>query len=151
MKNNNWIFFIILACIAVLGGCDAAASRHDAGEVASLFYESQKDSSEKIPQELFVDEQIGMETENQLNRREMAYGAFISRDRIAVNRQISLKGRERKETFTYVFEVLCEHGRTRETLMMSRERSAVPFLITAYVIEDIPRIDNSLPEETISI
>ena len=128
-----------------------AGIRSGVDEIASLFYESQKDSSERIPQELFSDEQIGMETENQLNRREMAYGAFISRDRIAVNRRVSLEGRERKDTFTYVFEVLCEHGRTRETLMISRERSADPFAITAYVIEDIPRIDSSHPDDTISI
>lgn len=148
---RNWNFFIILTCIAILGGCDVAGIRSGVDEIASLFYESQKDSSERIPQELFSDEQIGMETENQLNRREMAYGAFISRDRIAVNRRVSLEGRERKDTFTYVFEVLCEHGRTRETLMISRERSADPFAITAYVIEDIPRIDSSHPDDTISI
>ncbi|MCK5248655.1 MAG: hypothetical protein KAJ98_01735, partial [Spirochaetaceae bacterium] len=70
--------------------------------------------------------------------------------RIGTNRRIFMEGQGRKEMVTYIFEVKVENGRTRETLMLSRNSSSEPFLITAYVIEDIPRLQDPAPAGTSS-
>lgn len=91
-----------------------------------------------------------MEAENQISRRQMTYGSYISHSRIGNSRHVEIEGRERKESNTYVFEVNCENGKTRETLRIVREGADEPWLIAAYVIESIPKIDGELPDGTSS-
>ena len=140
----------LVAGISILGGCGLIPGTSNAGDVADAFYRYQLDNGSLFPSELFSDTQVAMQAESLVSRREMAYGSYQSHSRIGTNRRIFMEGQGRKEMVTYIFEVKVENGRTRETLMLSRNSSSEPFLITAYVIEDIPRLQDPAPAGTSS-
>lgn len=121
-----------------------------AGDIADAFYLYQLDTSIKFPGELFSDDEVSMQAESLVKRKEMAVGSYISHNRIGMNRRVSMEGNGKKESVTYVFEVTGENGKTRETLMISRSRASDPFLIHAYVIEDVPRLRDPAPAGTSS-
>jgi hypothetical protein len=103
-----------------------------------------------FPDELFADEEVSMQAKSLVKRKQMAVGSHISHKRMGMNRRVSMDGGGRKESVTFLFEVTGENGRTRETLMLSRTGSSEPFLIDAYVVEDVPRLQDPAPAGTSS-
>jgi hypothetical protein len=136
--------------IAILGSCGFGGLQNGAEEVADNFYESQKSDETTLSGDFFNSDQVRMEAENQISRRKNTYGGCVSHNRIGSSRHVEIEGRERKESITYIFEVNCENGKTRETLRIIRSGAAEPWLIAAYVIESIPRMDGVPPDGTSS-
>lgn len=149
-RSIRSIVIILTAGLLLASGCGLIVGRNSAGDVAESFYKFQQNPDTAFPGEIFIDDEVAMQSRSMLNRREMAYGPYVSHKRIATNRRMSMEGKGRKEMVTYVFEVTGENGRTRETLMLTRESAAEPFIITAYVIEDIPRLGDPAPAGTSS-
>ncbi len=150
MRQLNRMTICLIAGISILGGCGLIPGKYNAGDVANAFYNYQLDKGSLFPSELFADTQVAIQAESLVSRRDMAYGSYRSHNRIGTNRRIFMEGQGRKEIVTYIFDVTEENGRTRETLMLSRNSTTEPFLITAYVIEDIPRLQNPAPVGTSS-
>jgi hypothetical protein len=148
MHRRTWLFITLLAGLLVYGGCGPRSKQGSAGAAVRIFYESQENWSGDVPSALFAEERIAVDAAAQIRRREMAYGRYLSGNRIGTSRRMSIEGRGRRESITYIYEVTCEHGRTRETLMISRTGTGEPYLITAYVIENIPRVEPPAPDGT---
>ena len=150
MHRSKRTLFGLISGLSLLVGCGLIPGRSNAGDVADAFYEYQLDVRSTFPTELFVDEQAAKQAESLVKRKEMAVGPYTAHNRIGTNRRVSMAGRGRKESVTYIFEVTGENGKTRETLMISRNSAAEPFLITAYVVEDVPRLQDPAPAGTSS-
>jgi len=144
------IFPGLIAAVLLTASCGLIPGRQSASEVADTFYNFQLNGEGPFPHEIFSDKKLAAQAETLISRREMAYGSFVSHKRTGTNRRISIEGSGRKESVTYIFEVHGENGKTRETLMLSRSRKSDPFLISAYVIEDIPHLQDPAPAGTSS-
>lgn len=150
MHRSIRIIIGLMISLILLGSCGMILGRSSAGDVADAFYQYQFDTNSTFPSELFVNAEASMQAESLVKRKEMAVGSYISHNKIGTNRRVSMEGSGRKESVTYVFEVSGEHGRTRETLLISRSKASEPFLIHAYVIEDVPRLQDPAPAGTSS-
>ncbi len=128
-----------------MAACGLIPGQHSASDVANEFYSFQLSGEGPFPLELFSDKKAAAQAETLISRREMAYGSYLSHKRTGTNRRVSIEGRGRKESVTYIFEVSGENGVTRETLRLSRNRKSDPFLINAYIIEDIPNLQDPAP------
>ncbi|MCK5735867.1 MAG: hypothetical protein KAH21_05280 [Spirochaetaceae bacterium] len=127
-----------------------STGQNSASSVADTFYSLQLNPGSPFPYELFSDKKTAAQAEVLISRREIAYGSCISHKRTGSNRRVSIEGNGRKESVTFIFEVRSENGSTRETLMLSRCRKSDPFLISAYIIEDIPHLQTPVPAGTSS-
>ncbi len=140
----------LAAAVLLLNACGLISGQPGASEVAEEFYNFQLTGEGPFPYEIFSDNKLAAQAEALISRREMAYGSYVSHKRTGTNRRVSIEGSGRKESVTYIFEVSGENGKTRETLMLSRQRKSDPFLISAYVIEDIPHLRDPAPAGTSS-
>ena len=140
----------LLAAALVLSACGLVQGQNKASDVADAFYDFQLSNDAPFPYDFFSEKKVADQAIAQIKRREIAYGAYVSHKRTGTNRRVSIEGRNRKESITYIFEVSGQNGKTRETLMLSRKRKSDPFLINAYIIEDIPRLEDPAPAGTSS-
>jgi len=140
----------LAAAVLLLTACGLIPGQQSASDVADAFYNFQLSGEDSFPHEIFSDKKLALQAETLISRREMAYGSFVSHKRTGTNRRVSIEGSGRKEIVTYIFEVRGENGKTRETLMLSRRRKSDPFLISAYVIEGIPHLQDPAPAGTSS-
>jgi len=147
----RWTVPSLFVLTVLISGCGFIPGQSSASSVADAFYHSQLLSTdEAFPLEYFADRKVAAQAESLISRREMAYGSYLSHKRTGTNRRVSIEGNGRKESVTYIFEVIGETGETRETLMLSRNRKSDPFLINAYIIEDIPNLQDPTPAGTSS-
>ena len=150
MFRMKQLFFLFPAVILLMTACGFVPGQQNASDVADAFYNFQLTGEGPFPHEMFSDKKLAAQAETLISRREMAYGSLVSHKRTGTNRRVSIEGTGRKESVTYIFEVFGENGKTRETLMLSRCRKSDPFLISAYVIEDIPHLQDPAPAGTSS-
>jgi len=134
----------------LITACGLIPGQYSASEVADEFYNFQLTGEGSVPHEYFTDKKVAAQAEALITRKKMAYGSYISNKKTGTNRRVSIEGNGRKESVTYTFEVTGENGVTRETLMLSRNQKSDPFLICAYIIEDIPRLRDPAPAGTSS-
>jgi hypothetical protein len=149
-RLKRLIIPVLAAAVLLLSACGLIPGQQNASDVADEFYSFQLSGEGPFPHEIFSDMKLAAQAETLISRREMAYGSFVSHKRTGTNRRVSIEGSGRKESVTYIFEVIGENGRTRETLMLSRIRKSDPFLISAYVIEAIPHLQDPAPAGTSS-
>lgn len=150
MYRSIRIVVSLIAGVIILNSCGLFPGKNSAGDIVDEFYMYQLNTAEPFPSELFVDDDVSMQAESLVERKQMAVGSYISHKKIGTNRRISMEGGGRKESVTFLFEVTGENGRTRETLMLSRSGTSEPFLIDAYVVEDVPRLRDPAPAGTSS-
>lgn len=150
MHRSIGLIIGLVTSLILISSCGMIPGKNGAGDIADAFYLYQLDTSIPFPSELFSDGEVSMQAESLVKRKEIAVGLYISHNRIGMNRRVSMEGSGKKESVTYVFEVTGENGRTRETLMISRSKASEPFLIHAYVIEDVPRLQDPAPAGTSS-
>lgn len=150
MYRSIRLIFVLISSLILLSNCGMISGKSGAGDIADAFYQYQLDTSVPFPGDLFSEDEVSIQAESLVKRKEMAVGSYISHNRIGMNRRVSMEGSGRKESVTYIFEVTGENGKTRETLLISRSRSSDPFLIHAYVIEDVPRLQDPAPAGTSS-
>jgi len=151
IRFKGWTVSGLIMISALISSCGFIPGQNSASSIADAFYHSQLHSSDAtFPSEYFADKKIAAQAETLISRREMAYGSYLSHKRTGTNRRVSIEGNGRKESVTYIFEVSGENGKTRETLRLSRNRKSDPFLINAYIIEDIPNLQDPAPAGTSS-
>ena len=151
MFRIKWLVIpSLLAAVLILNSCGPISGGNRATDVADAFYNFQLSNEAPFPYDIFSEKKVADQAIAQIERREIAYGAYVSHKRTGTNRRVSIDGRNRKESITYIFEVTGQNGKTRETLMLSRKRKSDPFLISAYIIEDIPRLQDPAPAGTSS-
>ena len=136
--------------LTFLAACGAGGIREDAIDVAEIFYSGQIPGNDAWPEDLFADEGVARKAENVIARREREFGRLVSYKRIASNKRVSVEAQGRIATATYIFEVTCESGKTREMLTITKSGGSEPFLITEYIIEDVQRKQESVPSGTSS-
>ncbi len=143
----NSIFFRIggILFLSALGACGLQGTREDTSDIAEAFYVFQTSGGTSWPDDLFADEEVARKAEDFVSRREMEYGALRSYKKVASNKRVSVEAGRRLATATYVFEVSCENGRTREILTISKEGGTGSFRITEYIVEEIRMEQNSVP------
>ncbi|RKX79392.1 MAG: hypothetical protein DRP60_04520 [Spirochaetes bacterium] len=150
-RFKRWTIPGLIMITALINSCGLIPGQSSASSVADAFYHSQIHSSDTtFPSEYFADKKVAAQAEALISRKEMAYGSYISHKRTGTNRRVSIEGNGRKESVTFIFEVSGENGKTRETLRLSRNRKSDPFLINAYIIEDIPNLQDPAPAGTSS-
>ena len=143
---------LILAATAVLlaCACGMTSTQNKASDIAEEFYAFQLAREIPFPSDLFSSSEAAVQAESLLQRRETAFGPYLSSKRTGINRRVSFGKNGKEESITYTYEVTGENGKTRETLMLSRNQKAESFLISAYIIENIPQLKDPAPAGTSS-
>lgn len=148
---RSYVSNSIVACIggilalSLFGACGVGGKREDTSDIAEIFYDCQTQNSVPWPAELFAEEEIAQQANDNIARREMEYGALLSYKKVASNKRVSVEAGRRIATATYIFEITCENGRTREILTISKDSNTGSFHIIEYIIEEIRMEQNSLP------
>ena len=137
--------FIVLLTVPILTSCRAGAVYANPGEVADIFYSHQTPGADPMPDSLFLDETSRNRVMAEVNGRILTNGEFQSRKKVGSNLQVHFGGQGREETLTYVFEVDCDMGMTRETLVLKRGRKSDPYKISSYQVEYVEKMRESTP------
>jgi len=138
------------AVVLVLSGCGMFQAGRKAADVADHFYNTQIDPETPIPVDIFADESVERDIRARVAQRDAVYGPCRSYRRIGSNRRVEVRTQGRIETATFVYEVSCESGQTRETLVLTRGSTAEAFVVTEYSIEDVHLGDDPSPAGTSS-
>ena len=136
-----------LLSLGLLGAC---GMRLEAADIAEAFYEGQRPQGDSWSAGLFVDKAAEQKAKDLITRRELEFGSLVSIKKIASNKRISLEGQGRTATATFIFEITCEKGRTREILTITQNGRREPFRIIEYVVENMRTEQEALPSGTSS-
>ncbi len=157
MKLHGFRFFSLVAfmtgvfCTLLLFSCGLLPGSSSPSELTEEFYREQISGlREPLKEDMFTDEATARAVNELLVQRTASYGPCVSSKKVGSNRKITIEVSGRRESNTYIFEVECLNGQTRETLTIGRNRRTEPFRITAYSIEEIPRPEEPLPAGTCS-
>ena len=98
-----------------------------------------------MPDSLFLDDSSRERILEEISGRILTNGEYLSRKKVGSNLQVFFGEQGRQETLTYIFEVDCYMGMTRETLVLRRGRKSDPYKISSYQVEYIEKMKENAP------
>lgn len=136
---------LLLASAFSLTACSINSSAVGPSDVVESFYAHQVPGAEPMPEDLFSNSDIQVHIQSLIAERTLTDGSFISQEKIGSNLMVNFGDQGREETVTFVFEVVSDSGRTRETVILRRGRKSEPYRIASYQIADAPQMKDSAP------
>ena len=141
---------LILSISFLFTGCSESSRSETSAELAELFYEHQMPGADPMPTDIFPNDETRSIIESKIVERQLASGIIVSRKRVGSNKMVSFGDQGRITKVTFVFEVECEDGMARETVVLQRNRASKDYKVVTYQIENIGKLKEAAPMSSTS-
>ena len=106
--------------------------------------------ADPMPTDIFPNDETRGIIESKIVERQLASGIIVSRKRVGSKKMVSFGDQGRITKVTFVFEVECEDGMARETVVLQRNRASKDYKVVTYQIENIGKLKEAAPMSSTS-